>query len=491
MNIISEIPDDIISFTEEEIKCFENLTPCISTEDSDKSSLLFLFKKASGQIFDTDISKVSAGALITDLDIDSVDLSFPVFKCENAREIMAYSFSVYSGIDYTKLLIIGITGTNGKTTTATLLYEILLYSGIKCGFIGTGKIEICRESLCDYTYSMTTPDPQTLYPVIKRMQDAGCTHIVMEVSSHSIALSKISPIPFVLGAFTNLSIEHTDFHKNMTDYYKVKAGFIKKCKSAIINVDDYYGSILYDEIRDNKTSVGILYSADVKALDIKQESFFKTEFFYKERNLIFKAKLNIIGVCNVYNALIAIKCAIMLGVKPYLAKLGISSIKKVVGRFEIIDDVLTVIVDYAHTPFAFENLLKTIYSLKKHGQRIHTIFGCGGERSKEKRFDMGKTADKYSDFITITEDNSRSESFESISSDILKGIDNKSKVTIIESRKRAIESTIRLCSKNDIVAVVGKGHERYISDNKGTSYFNEIEIINNALVQKDNVKNEN
>ena len=408
----------------------------------------------------------------------------PLIKVNNSRKALAYACSSESKIDYSKTKIIGITGTNGKSSTSEILCKILREAGYSTGYIGTGKIRINDTLINEPTYSMTTPDPELLYPIISRMINEGCQYIVMEISSHAIALSKIAPIHFECGIFTNLSREHMDFHNEMEGYYKTKLSLFNNCKCGIFNMDDEYSSRAYYEVRIPKFSVGVLNKADAYITDLKYSGIYGSSFFYREKNMIFKMKINLGGYYNIYNSLLAVKCAIALGISPCITKKALLSLDKIPGRLERIEDGITVIIDYAHTPLAFENVLKTINQSKKIGQNTIAVFGCGGERDKTKRKEMGKIAEVLCDWSIVTEDNSRSEPFEMIKSDILSGTQNTDKFTVIKSRSQAIKYAIIHAKKNDIVAIIGKGDEKYLIDENGYQPYSEKNIVIDALKER-------
>lgn len=455
-----------------------------STKDEITDGILILIDSVSGKYdFDTtEIEEKRPSLIICDKKVD-IYTKLPLIRVENSREILSRLYSLFLKIDYAKTDFIAITGTNGKTTTATLLYEILLYSGYKVGFIGTGKIEYMRERFTDNFYSMTTPDPKILYRSISRMQNMGADVIVMEVSSHAIALKKVSPIPFKFGLFTNLSSEHLDFHKDIEEYYKIKVSLFNQVENGIFNSDDKYSSRAMSECFDicNTTSIGVIYEAEARGINIDIDGFSGSKYIYRDSKRIFKVNLNLIGYHNIYNSLLALKCAIDYGVKPYIANEAISKVKNIDGRFELIKDSLYIIIDYAHTPEAFKEMLNFVNKAKKYGQKVYTIFGCGGNRDKTKRPVMAKIASKYSDEIIITEDNSRDESVENIIYDIQSGATDSKKLTVIYSRHDAIEYAINTASINDIILILGKGHEKYNLGTNGYTSFDEKEIVYEAL----------
>lgn len=482
-----ELPKHIREQEIEEI--FDN------TKDDIHGNLLVLVDSVSeNKIIDVEEIEAKAPLFIICDEKTDINTSIPNVRVKNSREILSRLYSLFYRIDYTKTDFIAVTGTNGKTTTATLICEILLYSGYNAGFIGTGRIQYMGELYTDIFYSMTTPDPKVLYSSIAKMQKAGASVIVMEVSSHAIALKKVAPIPFKLGLFTNLSLEHLDFHKNIEDYYKTKTSLFLQVEKGIFNSDDKYSIEAMSECFDicNTTSVGIIYEAEARATNIEVNGLEGSSFLYKDKKRLFKVKLNLIGYHNIYNALFALKCAIEYGVKPYMANEALKGIKNIEGRFELIKDSIYVIIDYAHTPEAFEKILSFTNTINKSRQNIYTVFGCGGNRDKLKRPIMAEIASLYSTYVIVTEDNSRDEDTEKIIDDIVRGAKKCKNLTIIYSRREAIEYAINQAKDNDIVLILGKGHERYNLGINGYSAFDEKEIVYNALSARDlRRKNEN
>lgn len=452
--------------------------------DEIKSNSLVFYTEKEGD----DKSEVSFGntkpyaAVVNDKsNIHASDI--PLIRTNSVRSALAYAYSSLYKIDYSKLKIIGVTGTNGKTTTATLIFEILKKSGYDVGFIGTGKILINDTTLTDSLYSMTTPDPDLLYRSLSLMQEAGCEYVIMEVSSHSLALRKVDPIPFEYAIFTNLSDEHMDFHKSKEDYYKTKLSLFKKTKRGLFNMDDTYSRRAYSEAECKKASIGVLYEADVFATDINIRHLNGSSFYYRAENLMFGIKTPLIGEFNIYNILCALKCAIDLGIKPCLAKAAIEEIDGICGRMEVFKSDITVVIDYAHTANALENCLKTLFSNNKIQQNSTIVFGCGGNRDKTKREPMGRIASRYATKIILTEDNNRDESFSDITADISKGIDSGC-YRVIKDREIAIRTAIAEAKEGEIIAIIGKGHERYKIENGRRIPFDEREIIEDALKRR-------
>jgi len=456
-------------------------------EEIDSGSLFFLLKSINSECENiiNNIKEMRPLAVVCEKGRAIEDKDLCVLYVENVRCAMAYAYSRFSNIDYGKTKFIAVTGTNGKTTTATLIKELLRSNGENVGFIGTGRIEINGEKISEDYYSMTTPDPELLYPAISKMQNAGCRYIVMEASSHALYFDKLAPIPYEIGIFTNLSSEHLDFHKNLEAYYESKLKLFSQCKTGIFNCDDKYSRRALCTRMGKTESVGILWPADAVAREITQKGFLGTEYIYKEKSLIFRVKTRLVGAYNVYNTLFALKAVILLGMKPCRAKSALEKIESIRGRFDVSISDITVIRDYAHTPVAFENLLKTAKALKKTRQKITVVFGCGGERDKTKRPVMGGVAEKYSDFSIVTADNSRSEPESEIISDILKGYKNTEKRIVINDRKKAIEYAVINALPDDIVIISGKGDENYIIDKSGVHPFSEKQIIKDSLAKRE------
>lgn len=449
--------------------------------------LLVLIKKTDGKAIEYKGSNTAPLCIVCESDTVIENPPCPVITVENARSALSFIYREFYGLDLSKVRIIGVTGTNGKTTTATLIKRILEYSGCKTGFIGTGKVEIGNERISPEDYSMTTPDPKYLYKYIKHMIDCGCEYIVMEVSSHAIALGKVDAINFYCAVFTNLSSEHMDFHTDMEEYLSTKAKLFEMCDIGIFNIDDRYVKKAYTDCSCKKISVGIIECADTFITDLEDKGFSGSEYIYRNERCSFKVKLNLPGAFNIYNSLLAICCAISIGIKPCLAKRAISEIKSIEGRAEIIKSSITVIIDYAHTPYAFSEFLRFVKKAAD-GRSVTAVFGCGGERDKTKRSVIAGIAEKYADKIIVTCDNSRNEPVESIISDIIAGFSSTEKVRIIEDRLCAINSAILEANDSDIVAIIGKGAEKYNIDKDGYHPFDEKEIVKEALENRGQAK---
>ena len=457
------------------------VTVTLSASEIEDTSILFVTEKVSGDMkfFDAASLHTRPLAVVLSENYTVSSENIPIIRVGNVRAALSYALSNSYGIDYRKMKFIGVTGTNGKTTTATIISRMLEDCGYKVGFIGTGKIISDKRTLTDSTYSMTTPDPTTLYPALAEMSSDGCQYVVMEVSSHSIALGKIAPIEFDYAIFTNLDNDHLDFHKTKEEYFRTKLKLFGSTKRGLFNLDDRYSHLAYKISKCEKSSFGIIYQGDAYAteIDVGLEG---STFYYRDKGLICKVTTSIGGAFNVYNSIAALKCAIDLGIPACIAKRSLQSIHSIEGRMEIYRDEITVIIDYAHTPSAFYNSLKSVKQAINKRQNMTLVFGCGGDRDPSKRAVFGRYAEEMADRIIITEDNSRSEDPDKIISDIVSGI-RRSSYKIIKDREQAIRYAIKSAERDDVVVILGKGHEKYKITRDGCIPFDEKQIVLNEL----------
>jgi UDP-N-acetylmuramoyl-L-alanyl-D-glutamate--2,6-diaminopimelate ligase len=391
---------------------------------------------------------------------------------ENIRIALSILSSRYYNDPAKKLKLIGITGTKGKTTTAYMIRDILLASGKKTGMIGTVCVTYANVVIDS---ERTSPESLELHKLFSDMVDIGIEYVVMEVSSHALELNRVYGLKFIISVFTNLSEEHLDFHKDMDSYLAAKAKLFAISDFALINGDDIYSNKLVKMISCKTAKFGLDNEVNLTAADIRVNSSY-TEFKMYINKMLETVRVNIPGRFTAYNALAAIGVCSMLGsqmdaILPALAAL------KVPGRSEVVDvgKTFTVVVDYAHNPSSLEAILT---STKKHAKgRIICVFGCGGNRDTFKRSVMGELSGKYANFTIITTDNPRNEK----PADIIKQVEEGMKKTtglykIIEDRKEAIRFAMRIAWKNDIVLILGKGHETYQIVSGVKNHFDDREV---------------
>ena len=422
--------------------------------------------------------------------IDKNGIDLPIIEVEDTRIAAARLYSILYGEPQKKLKMIGVTGTNGKTSVAGLIAAMLAASGKRVGTVGTTGSFSLGERLdirpSDENANMTTPDPEELYKILDRFVRDGAEFAVMEVTSHALALGKVEPIDFEIGVFTNLSEDHLDFHENMENYFAAKSALFKKCRAAVINYDDRYGRRLADKIEIPTFRCSAEGRAtDCYAEDVRLRSSFGIEYKLVSSAMRLRVRSPLAGSFNVMNTMQAAVTAQALGVKITDIKETLSDFSGVKGRLERVrtgsKTDFSVYIDYAHTPDALENLIRTARSFAARGQRIVLLFGCGGDREKQKRAIMGNIATSMADLAIITSDNSRSECPSDIIADILSGVVPDATYTVIEDRREAIEYAIKNARRGDIILLAGKGHEEYEIDREGKKPFSEKQIIKEAI----------
>lgn len=446
--------------------------------------LFFCLKgtKTNGHCYIDKAFKNGALAVVID---DKSFLQENAILVDCAREALALMMNVFCGEPTKKLKFIGITGTNGKTSVSVMIKSIFEANQIPCELIGTLNCSSFSENANGSQQSFTTPDPEKLYPMLQRISGAGVRYVVMEVSSHALKLKKLAPIEFEIAIFTNLTEDHLDFHHTMSDYFQSKLSFFKSCKLGIINTDDFYGKQITKLAPCKIMTCSLEGDADYTARSIADKGQSGVEYKLCTKGESIDIKCNIPARFSVMNSMQACACALELKIDKSIIKRSFESLKNVKGRLEKIELFegrgFAGYIDYAHTPDALSKLLETANSFKKEGQRVVLLFGCGGDREKQKRSIMGNIATKNADFTIITSDNARSESPLQIINDILKGACENSSFTVIPDRKKAIEYAIANAKKGDIILFAGKGHENYeIRENKILP-FDEREIIKEIL----------
>lgn len=398
---------------------------------------------------------------------------------DNSRKFYGELCAAWFDHPEKKLKIIGVTGTNGKTTISNVIKNIFMKNGVKTGLIGT----ICNE-IGDETVHTdnTTPMAFDYMCLLDKMVKAGCKYAVMEVSSFGLVQHRIGPTHFDMGIFTNLTQDHLDYHKTMENYYQAKRMMFDECDYALINTDDEYGRRIFSEISCKKERYGISSEADYYADAIKIKSD-GTSFWYCYNGKSQLVNMKMTGMFNVSNVTAAISVCLKAGLPIEDILNAVSEYNGVKGRCEIIPTGrdFTVICDYAHTPDAVENILKSVREYTEG--RLICLFGCGGNRDAKKRPLMAKAAAKFADRLIITSDNPRDEIPEAIIDDILAGLkDSEIPFDVVVDRTKAIHHSLKIAEKGDIIVLAGKGHEDYqVLPGNEHIHFDEREIVSEGL----------
>lgn len=381
-----------------------------------------------------------------------------------------------------KLTMVGVTGTNGKTTTTTLIKHILEAEGHKVGLIGTNQNMIGDEVI---PTERTTPESYELQALFARMAEAGCTHCVMEVSSHSLVLDRVRGVRFAVGAFTNLTQDHLDFHKTMEAYREAKAKLFTISDKGVINLDDPVA----DKMLAHAECPCLTFSADKDAADLSAKNIelgaSGVSFVAATRDAIARVSLGIPGHFSVENALAALGVCVALGVPLENAARALGTAHGVKGRAEVVptNTDYTVLIDYAHAPDGVSNILRTVRGFAKG--RVIALFGCGGDRDRTKRPIMGHLAAELSDYCIVTSDNPRTEQPEAIIEDIVAGMkDAKVPVDVICDRRAAIYHALDIAQKDDVIVLMGKGHETYQEIDHVKHHMDEREIVADYFKEK-------
>ena len=397
-------------------------------------------------------------------------------KVKDTAKTLGHLASNFYGNPSSKLNLIGITGTNGKTSTTTLLFDIFKILGFKSALISTVEYRIDQEIIPS---THTTPDVIRLNQILSEAVDAGCEYAFMEVSSHGIHQHRTEGLQFKIAGFTNITHDHLDYHKTFEEYLKTKKRFFDELSSdaiAITNVDDKNGNVILQNTKAKKKTYALKTMADFHGKI--------TEVDFNGMLLNFNGKefwTTLTGKFNAYNLLLAYAVAIECGFHEDDILPAISQLKRVKGRFETLksDGGIFFVVDYAHTPDALENILDSINEIRTKNERLITVFGCGGDRDHAKRPEMGKIATRKSTLAIITSDNPRTENPAAIIKEIEEGVEpqNFSKYTSIPDRREAIKMAIKFAEPKDIIVVAGKGHETYQEINGVKNHFDDTETI--------------
>jgi UDP-N-acetylmuramoyl-L-alanyl-D-glutamate--2,6-diaminopimelate ligase len=458
---------DINNITDDSRKAYEStLFVCIKGEKSDGHN----FAKLAGQ--------AGCVAVVAERQTES---NLPHIIVKNCRQTLSLLCANFYSNPLKNIKLIGVTGTNGKTTTTYILKHILEQNGHKTGLIGTIQNMVGGQAM---PASYTTPEPLELQKLFRDMANANCEYVVMEVSSQALAQERVFGCRFTAALFTNLTQDHLDYHKTMENYLAAKLKLFEQADLAVINLDDPYAQ----QILSVLTCRTVTYSArdmnaDYTARNIKYRSN-GTDYDVVGLGIIGRAKLGLLGSFNVYNTLVAISCAVTLGMPLEGVLDSLRTSKGVKGRVEVVPTGrdFSIIIDYAHTP---DGLLKVLQSVNEFKQgRVVALFGCGGDRDKSKRPQMGRIAAENADFVIITSDNPRTEQPMSIIEEILQGIGKtKTPHITIENRKQAIKYAIENAQKDDIILLAGKGHEDYQIIGTEKLHLDEREVIEEVLKQ--------
>lgn len=442
--------------------------------------------KVDGHDFITTACRQGAVAVLVQKEVEIAECKgVTIIKVSDTRAAMQQIAPYFFDYPSQKLRMIGITGTNGKTTTTYLIRAILMRAGFRVGLIGTIQNIIDQQV---FPVRNTTPDVIDLQALLADMVTAGVDYAVMEVSSHALALGRVVDTEFDVGVFTNMTRDHLDFHLTFENYIAAKSQLFqmlslssstKKGKTAVVNVDDPASQAMLAQCSAKSISYGVSHSANLKAEEINVGAS-GAAFTVKGDFGILPLSLKITGVFNVYNVLAAMGATLAEGVEPLVIKKALEDFTSVPGRFELVDvgKPFAVIVDYAHTPDGLENILKTARQFAKN--RVIVVFGCGGDRDRTKRPIMGKLAMEYGDVVIATSDNPRSENPSSILVEIEKGLqegctDGKNYEIIVE-RREAIKRALQVAKTDDVVIIAGKGHETYQILNDRTIDFDDRQV---------------
>ena len=399
----------------------------------------------------------------------------------STREALAKMSSAFYGDPSKKMKLIGVTGTNGKTSTTHMIKKILEYCGKKTGLIGTVSYMAGGEMLS--SASLTTPKPQELHRIFKSMAESGCEYCVMEVSSQALAQGRCIGLEFSAAVFTNLTQDHLDYHGTMENYANAKAKLFSQCKYAVLNKDDGR----FDFMKNTVLSGDIIgYSKKDNRADYFADNIHlgkaECEYTLYAKGKTYNVRIDIPGEFTVYNSLAAISCCSALGIDTVKCVKALAETGGVPGRAEVLktDTPYTIIIDYAHSPDAIENILSSVRQFAKG--RVIALFGCGGDRDKTKRPLMAQKAAENADYLIITSDNPRTENPNEIIEDIIPGINGKgTSCAIISDRTQAIDYAIKNAREGDVIVLCGKGHETYQIIGEEKIHYDEREIVKRIL----------
>lgn len=416
------------------------------------------------------------------------EVPLPVVRAADTRAALARLWDAWYGHPAAGMRLVAVTGTNGKTSVSTMLRAICAAGLCRTGLIGTvGCFSGDRQldtANGDPLANMTTPDPAELYRMLAEMRDDGVDTVILEASSHALALGKLTPLRFAAGIYTNLTPEHLDFHGTMADYLTAKLKLFPACDTAVVNRDDPHWAAVAASCPGRVRTCTCGGEGDYRAREVRDLGVNGIGYLLDSSGARFRVHSPIPGQFTVQNSLLAAACALELGISPLAVQDALARLGGVEGRLErvpLLGMPFAVFIDYAHTPDALENLLRTARGFRRGNERIVLLFGCGGDRDPTKRKPMGRIATEMADFTIITTDNPRTEPPGDIIADILRGIDREKPYAVIPRRAEAIDYAIRTARPGDIILLAGKGHERYELDAAGRHPFDEREIVVRAV----------
>ena len=431
--------------------------------------------------------QMGAAAIVAEVGVTlPCGIDVPVFFVPCTRAARTALLGKYYGALSEKIRIIGVTGTNGKTSTVSILDAVFRRAGYKTGTIGTLACRIGDEIIFSPSagsHSYTTPDSATLHRIISKMEREGVEYLFMEVSSHALAEGRLAGLGFFIGIFTNLSVEHLDYHENMEEYFKAKSRLFDISQIKLFNIDDKYGDLLV-RVYPHSYSYGKSEKAVFSAVRVNMLGEKGINYLLRGRGGAIGINSPLVGEFALYNTLAAASAALLSGIAPEYISSAISCLSTIDGRMERVEGPKnrpTVFIDYAHTPDAMRSVLNSVRGFRGEGQRITVLFGCGGDRDRSKRAEMGRIATALADLTVITSDNSRNEPPEQIFRDIMKGIDREKPYTLIPDRREAVRYAIESSAPGDVVLLCGKGHEKYEIDISGKHPFDEVSLVREIL----------
>lgn len=450
------------------------------TDDTRKVTEGSLFVCVRGGSFDghdaaAEMLEKGAAAVVCERDLGLGDRQI---LTDNSRRLYGKLCAAWFGHPERKLKMIGVTGTNGKTTITSVIKHILMYTGHKTGLVGTIQNEIGDEV---FHTENTTPMTFDFMSLLDRMVKSGCEYVVMEVSSFGLVQNRIGSSHFDIALFTNLTQDHLDYHKDMEDYYQAKKLLFDVCDTAVCNIDDEYGRRLYSEITCEKLTFSVKESAAYYADGIKIKPT-GSSFWLCRGSKSRLIKTPVPGLFNVSNITAAIAVCDKAGIPADKVIEAIAAYKGVKGRCEVIPTGrdFTVICDYAHTPDALVNILRSVREYT--GNRLICLFGCGGNRDSSKRPKMAASAAEYADRLIVTSDNPRNEDPIDIINDILVGLEGKDvPYDVVADRREAIYHALKIAEKGDVIVLAGKGHEEYQIIGSEKNHFDEREVVAEGL----------